>query len=170
MSTGSPKRRRGDRRRAWVWARSRTFARWWERWGRDVVTFLAVALAAYAVFGARGAAIDAQDAVRGLSDETTQRIDQTCAISETKQRADVDALIRTYRYLGGLSGRQLSEPLNKAVLANLPSTIREAQTDDAPPFCDKPGVGLPEPDPPLPCPPKGTQPKRCIAPPPNLHG
>jgi hypothetical protein len=105
----------------------------------------------------------AQAAVRQSNRETAARVDQTCAISEAKQRSDSDALIRTYRYLSSLSGRQLAQPINRAILANLPVTIRAAQIDDAPAFCDKPGVGLPEPDPPLPCAPKHV--KGCIAPP-----
>lgn len=119
------------------------FTAWWGRYGRDLVTVLAISIAAYAV-------ISTVSLVRELRSETAQRINETCRISETKQRSDVEALRRTYEYLGGLSGKQLAEPLNRAVLAGLPSTIREAETDDAPSYCDKPGVGLPEPDPKLP--------------------
>lgn len=104
----------------------------WGRWGRDFITFIAVALAVYSVYA--------------NSVETKERVDESCTISETKQKADVDALIATYRYLGELSGKELAQPLNKAVLAGLPTTVRNAQTDDAPSYCDEPDVGLPEPD------------------------
>jgi hypothetical protein len=164
-------RRAGDGSR---WRRvAGHIGRWWTRYGRDVVPTLAVALAAYAVVGATTAARDArhaahgaQAAVRQSNRETAARVDQTCAISEAKQRSDSDALIRTYQYLSSLTGHQLAQPINRAILANLPVTIRAAQIDDAPAFCDKPGVGLPEPDPPLPCVPKHV--KGCIARPRNL--
>lgn len=166
MTGAAPDRRNGGDRRTNT--RRARFGHLWERWGRDLVTTVAVGLAAYAVIGAAGAASDARDGLHKLDRESAARIDQTCAISEAKQRSDSDALIRTYQYLGSLSARQFAQPINKAILANLPVTIRAAQIDDAPPFCDQPGVGLPEPDPPTPCPPKGTKPKRCISPPANL--
>jgi hypothetical protein len=109
---------------------------WWGRWGRDLITFAAVGLSAWAFF-------------KGET-ERRERTDQACTIFERKHKQDVDALISTYRYLGTLSGKELAEPLNRAVLAGLPRTIREANLDDAPPYCDKPGVGEPEPDPKLP--------------------
>jgi hypothetical protein len=112
----------------------------WGRWGRDLVTFIAVALAVWSVWAGQS--------------ETKNRIDQLCTVQETKQKSDVDALAQTYRYLAGLSGDELSQSLNKAVLAGLPRVIREAETDDAPRYCDDPGVGLPEPDPKLPKRPK----------------
>lgn len=90
-----------------------------------------------------------------LDREGVARRDQTCALQETKQKADVDALARTYDYLAGLSRAERRERLNVVILAQLPRTVREAQIDDAPPFCDQPGVGLPEPDPKLPRRPPG---------------
>ena len=156
--------------------RGRWAARW-GRWGRDVTTIVAVGLAAYAVFITQSHVndIDRQaDRTEKLAAQNTatlaqlkveqkQRINETCRIQETKQKSDVEALAQTYAYLGSLDAQQLAEPLNKAVLAGLPRTIREAQQDDAPASCDKPGaaaesrgappVGLPEPDTPLPKPP-----------------
>jgi hypothetical protein len=98
------------------------------------------------------------EAQRDNERESRERLDATCTIFESSQRSDVDALAQTYRYLADLPPREMSSSLNRAVLANLPATIREATVDDAPGYCDAPGVGLPEPDPPLP--------KR----PPNLPG
>lgn len=109
---------------------------WWARWGRDMTTFAAVALAAWAVLN--------------TVHERASRTDQTCTVFEQQHKDDVDQLIATYRYLASLSGEELAQPLNRFVLGSLPGVIREAQTDDAPPYCDEPGVGLPEPDPVVP--------------------
>lgn len=108
----------------------------WGRWGRDIVVAVAVGLAAWSLLLER----------KGRED----RLDQSCTIFEMHQKDDVDALSRTYRYLAGLSGGELAQPINRAILANLPRTVREAQLDDAPAYCDEPGRGLPEPDPRVP--------------------
>lgn len=134
---------------------------WWGRWGRDLTTVVAVGLACWAVVGT-------QSQVDDLKSETAQRIDETCRISESKQRNDSTALASTYAYLAGLSPKEFGQPLNRAILAGLPRTIREAATDDAPSYCDSPGVGLPEPDPPLPCLPGKRPPPPCIERPRNL--
>jgi hypothetical protein len=128
-------------------------AAWWGRWGRELVTALAVGLSAWAVW-------TTQHTVGDLKREGAERRDQTCTILETKQRSDVEALRRTYAYLAGLRPRELADPLNRAVLANLPNVVREAQTDDAPPYCDEKDdqgrdIGLPEPDPVIPKRPPG---------------
>jgi hypothetical protein len=143
------------------WSDRDGLSAWWGRWGSTLVNVFAVGMAAYAVLGVRSHVDD-------LEREGRARVDSTCTIFERKQATDVDALARTYEYLAGLSGKQFTEPLNRAVLAQLPRTIREAQTDDAPLYCDKAGVGLPEPDPPGPCPKRGERPKDCLAPPPGL--
>jgi hypothetical protein len=138
----------------------------WGRFGRDLVTFVAVGLAAWAVHVAEGnsdkaatASENALNAVRQSEHEANERRDQTCTIFETKQKSDVDALAQTYRYLGDLTKAEMGTALNRAILAQLPRTIREAQTDDAPDYCDQTNpdgsdIGLPEPDPKLPTPPK----------------
>lgn len=110
-------------------------AKRWDAWGRDAVTAVAVGLAVFAV--ARTEAT-----VGRLDRESKQRQDQSCRITEAKQQADVDALEQTYMYLASLSSRQLAEPLNRTILASLPRTIRDAQLDDAPAYCRRPGVGL----------------------------
>lgn len=131
------------------------FRAWWGRWGRDLITLLAVGLSAWAV-------ITTQGSLDKIESETEQRIDETCRISETKQANDIEALRATYEYLSGLERGQLDEPLNKAVLAGLPRTVREAQTDDAPDYCDAKtkddrDIGLPEPDVAIPTPPPGLE-------------
>jgi hypothetical protein len=120
-----------------------TVAAAWGRWGRDAVSFFAVAMAAWSVM------LSHHD-LTNFKREAEERRHETCLINERKQRMDVDALQRTYEYLAGLSAEQLAQPLNRAVLAQLPRTVREAQVDDAPRYCDEPGVGEPEPDPRLP--------------------
>lgn len=137
----------------------------WGRWGASVTTFLALCVSGWAVHIATDVSKDsartaqeAKHAVLEIRAESRQRIDDTCRINETRQKTEVDALKRTYEYLGGLTAQQLAEPLNKAVLAGLPATVRAALTDDAPAYCDKPGVGLPEPDPVVPRRPKSLPP------------
>jgi hypothetical protein len=114
---------------------------------------VAVGLAAWSVIVSQQGITKANGTLAQLKSETAQRINETCTISETKQKSDVDRLAQTYKYLGGLSKTEMAESLNRAVLASLPSVIREAQLDDAPGYCDAKGVGLPEPDPKLPVPP-----------------
>jgi hypothetical protein len=81
-----------------------------------------------------------------LRDEIAQRRDQACVITEREQDAEVQALVNTYRYLSELTGEQLHDPLNRAVLRQLPMVEARARADNAPPYCDEEGVGLPEPD------------------------
>ena len=149
-------------------------AAWWGRIGSNVVPIIAVGIAAVSVgvaqratSSANGAtesansavaeslraseralhaAGQAQAAVSRIRSETRERIDETCRIQETKQRSDIESLRRTYEYLASLSSAELTQPLNRTILAGLPRTIREATIDDAPDYCDEPGVGLPEPD------------------------
>jgi hypothetical protein len=88
-----------------------------------------------------------QDAQVSFKAETRERVNQTCRILEGKQRDTVDQLKQTYTYLLGLSPAEKRSPLNRAVLANVPKLERDARVNDAPAYCNDPGVGLPEPDP-----------------------
>lgn len=154
-------------------------------WGKfnRATTLLAVVLAAYSVFQlddtadeskatsetaarasleASRAAKDAGEAARKateltvkLAREGRERRDEDCSIRESKQADDVRALRRLYRYLLGLSPEDLGTDLNKAVLAGVPRAERDARTDDAPDYCDEPGIGEPEPDLKVPRRPKG---------------
>lgn len=78
--------------------------------------------------------------------EGEQRRDQSCGISEAKQHKDIRQLADTYRYLLALSPAEQRSTFNTFIRARLPLAEREAAEDDAPPFCDEDGVGLPEPD------------------------
>lgn len=111
---------------------------WWARWRGpidDVLTIVAVGAALYAV------------AVTQI--EGAERRDQTCTIDERTQAEDVYELRQTYDFLADPPPGQ--EGLAALILPNLPKSEADARLDDAPPFCDERGVGLPEPDPVLPC-------------------
>jgi hypothetical protein len=94
------------------------------------------------------------NAINQIQEESKGRRDQSCHISESTHKADVEQLQRTYDYLVNLTPRQKRSAINRAVLANLPNVEHAARLDPAPPFCDEPGIGLPEPDPVLPKRPK----------------
>jgi hypothetical protein len=97
--------------------------------------------------------------------ERAERINESCTITEGKQRDDVSVLRRTYAYIADLTPAERRQPFNRAIIANLPVVEHEARTDDAPSYCDEPGVaaekrgakpvGLPEPDPVMPKRPPG---------------
>lgn len=125
----------------------------WSRWGRDLVTFIAVGLAAWSVWASQASVSQSEKTVRRLDHESAERQDQSCRITEAKQQSDIEALSQTYKYLASLSPEQLAEPLNRTVLANLPRTIRDAELDDAPAYCKRPGIGLDPSTSPFPQPP-----------------
>jgi hypothetical protein len=81
---------------------------------------------------------------------TNQRIDETCQLFEADHKADVEALVSTYNYLNQLRPKEADDTINQTIITNLPQLEREARTDTAPPFCDEPNRGLPEPDPEIP--------------------
>lgn len=82
--------------------------------------------------------------------ERNDRLGQTCTIFEQNQKDDVQALKQTYKFLAIQTPKELQQPINQFIIANLPITEQNAQTDDAPDYCDEEGFGLPEPDPVLP--------------------
>lgn len=160
-SDGKPTRRKA----AWIW---------WQRIGATLVTAFALGIAAYAVKvaddandtadraakAAESASTVAQAQVIALRNEARDRLDQACTRDERNQKRDVETLRRTYDYLvrEQREGRSLASGINRAVLIGLPRTEADAREDDALPACDKPGVGLPEPDPVLPKRPKSLPP------------
>lgn len=94
-----------------------------------------------------------------ISDEGKGRRDQSCRQSEAKHLADVQELRRTYRFLTDPAKRRLlGRGLARLIILTLPQREREARVDPAPPFCDEPGIGLPEPDPTVPKRPQGLTP------------
>lgn len=86
--------------------------------------------------------------------DTRTRVDESCKISERGHLEDVRQLRQTYRYLLQLTPAERQQPLNRFIIGQLPRTEREARTDNAPSYCDRAGVGLPEPDPVIPKRPK----------------
>ena len=138
------------------WRRFRQ--RWWLRLygppiARDLWLIVVTILVLQSVH-ANGNTIDR------IEREGIERRDQTCTLFETDHLQDAQRLARTYQYLDNLTPAQRREPLNQALVAQLPETEAEARSDSAPPYCDEPGaeaekngaepVGLPEPDPILP--------------------
>jgi hypothetical protein len=95
---------------------------------------------------------DRREAVRErrAAAEIVERRDQTCKLFERAANEAVIRVQRTYMYLDGLSPRERRQPLNRAILAQLPENERVARTQRAPAYCHKPGVGLDTP--PLPVP------------------
>jgi hypothetical protein len=81
--------------------------------------------------------------------EADTRADQNCHIWETIHARDVVQLADTYQYLAQLKPHQEDDPINVFIRIRLPETEAKAK-DIAPDFCDKPGLGLPEPDPVIP--------------------
>lgn len=85
-----------------------------------------------------------------IAREANERRDQTCVIFETNQLEDIRQLRRTYDFLSRPPRSRLERQLQTLTLGFLPETERDARIDDAPPYCDAPNVGLPEPDLPMP--------------------
>lgn len=110
-------------------------------WRRVAATALVLAAVACALTAYLFARLDGESAIR---------TDQVCRLFETDHLADVTRLRNTYAYLDALPAKERGAPLNRALLRQLPQLEDEAGTDQAPEFCDEPGVGLPEPDPVLP--------------------
>lgn len=115
--------------------RERRLLRWAVRW----MLVITVGLCAFVTV-----------AIVSFNAEQAERRDQSCAITEGQQRDEVVQLRRTYDYLLSLSPAERRDPLNRAILAQLTQTEARAKQDNAPEFCDDDGVGLPEPDMPVP--------------------
>lgn len=96
----------------------------------------------------------------------TARRDQSCRADEREHKRNVDNLRRTYRALNSPTTRaDLGPGLVKLIVAQMPQAEDLARNDQAPEYCDEPGVkaerlyretngkqglppvGLPEPDP-----------------------
>lgn len=99
---------------------------------------------------AKAAATDAKQAIARSDKEGRDRRDQTCTIAERDYAFQVNQLRGTYRYLASLSKAESQSTLNQFVVRNLPQQERRLRLEHPPSFCDKPGIGLPEPNPVLP--------------------
>jgi hypothetical protein len=78
----------------------------------------------------------------------TERIDQSCTTDEREHADNVRQLEQTYNALSSPTIRaNLGPGLVTLIVSQMAELEKDARTDQAPPFCDEPGVGLPEPDP-----------------------
>lgn len=95
--------------------------------------------------------------VAWLEHEGDVREDGQCRIFEGDQKDENDELKDTYNFLYRAQQKpELRDTLlYDFALARLPVIKAKAEEDQAPGYCDEDGVGLPEPDPVLPEPPKG---------------
>lgn len=128
-----------------------------ERLWQNVVPLIALGLALWAVLGVQSRAeevanLAVQNArvIREQAREARIRRDQSCTQDERRHLDDVTRLKRTYAFLSHLPTSEYGTSLTVAIVRQLPEVENEARHDVAPPFCDEPGIGLPEPDPRLP--------------------
>ena len=128
----------------------RVFYDWSDR-RRRLIAYLLVVFA----FCGVAARLDQQD--NNQDRETQVRIHQLCLVFEREHLEDVKSLTRVYLYLDALPEGEKQLTFNKFILAQLPEQEKKAFTDNAPPFCDLPERGLPEPDPAVPERPKSLQ-------------
>lgn len=92
-----------------------------------------------------------------ILDQNAQRRDsrnQICLGDEREHRRNVEGLRLTYRYVLELEPDQLNEPINRLIITQIPQAEQDAYIDQAPAFCDDPGIGEPEPDPTVPARPR----------------
>ena len=124
------------------------------------VAVLAIGIAAATSVIAATNTVNIED-FRKIQEQTNQeaidRRDQSCSLFERQHLTEVNQLRDTYRYLESIPPENRSDPINKFIRSSLPEVERTAQVDRAPPYCDEPGVGLPEPDPVLPKRPKALE-------------
>lgn len=148
-TNGSAEDRNGNRAQTPFWA-------WWALFAL-IAAFIAAGAAGLAVVQVRELSqsnlVTLQRIVRlqtAARTESAQRRDQSCSLFERKHLDDVRQLRRLYRYLVGLSVVDRNTTLTKEIVRGLPRLERQAHIDRAPQYCDKPGIGLPEPDPVIP--------------------
>lgn len=135
--------------------RRRREDRWRIRLNRFWVAAITI-IVLWAALTAKSQIADLKHESKLRAQETAKRVNETCTINENKQLRDVLNLEKLYDYVLHLSKKDLRSSLNKAVVAGIPQAESDAETDDAPSYCDKPGVeaeahgadpiGLPEPD------------------------
>lgn len=101
---------------------------------------------------------DVQGLVQRIEAESKDRRDQSCRQLERAEKQSIDQLAKTYDYLTGLTPAEREQPLNVAILRQVPSTEADARASKAPAFCREKGVGLDGPAPVLPKRPPGLLP------------
>src|SRR3954447_1550669 len=111
-----------------------------------LVTTLLVVTVGFVVVGNQ--ADDLTTEVNNREADTKARVDESCRLAEGKQRDSVLLLRQTYTFL--VHPPKALEGLVPYAKANLPKVEADARTNDAPDYCNAPGVGLPEPDPEVP--------------------
>jgi hypothetical protein len=121
---------------------------------RDDVHAVFSVIGVLVMFGAGALAVtasrDARDAVEQIRKEGRERRGQYCLPSERGHLEATQDLQRRYDYLLSLTPAEKRMTLNEFVLRDIPRVEAEARADQAPDFCDEPGLGLPEPDPVIP--------------------
>jgi hypothetical protein len=84
-----------------------------------------------------------------LENERAIRTDQNCKLFEREHKKAVQDLEDTYEFLKSPVAHE-TPGLTRFIILNLPRTEEEARVDNAPEYCDNPGLGLKEPDPKIP--------------------
>jgi hypothetical protein len=88
--------------------------------------------------------------IKGATNEAGDRKEQNCQLFESDNLQDVRALKATYDYIEALNPDEIQSTINQFIIVSVPDAQIEAATDQAPDYCDDPGVALPEPDPKVP--------------------
>lgn len=95
--------------------------------------------------------------------EGNARRDQTCEVFEGAYAEEVRGLKDVYRFILRESPEERKSTLSQFIIAQLPRSEAEAKSDSdtrgqqVPDYCDKPGIGRPEPDPKVPERPKALE-------------
>lgn len=112
----------------------------------SMLVTLAVCTLGLILFGAQAHKIEVTQ--QQFQSETKERINQGCLLAEARAKESVDRLKQTYDFLvhppADLKG------LIPYAMANLNKTEQDALDNAAPPYCDAPNIGLPEPNPVIP--------------------
>lgn len=122
---------------------------------RTTIWVCGVASVAFSVYMSLSVSIGNKQLLAKVSSESRKRQDQTCSVFERAFAVDVEQLSGTYKYILQLTPEEKKNTLNRVIISQLPAIEARTHEDRAPAFCDKPGVGLPEPNPVIPKRPPG---------------
>jgi len=100
---------------------------------------------------------DTSDLLKQFRKQTLIRRDQSCREFEQDHLDEVEELRERYAYLRRVEEDERENTVTRIVLRGLPVIEARARRDTAPAYCDGPNIGLPEPDPRIPCRPPGLQ-------------